>query len=313
MANTWGASGTTWGIGDWGDQTTTTVVLSGLSITSTLNSDGVKSFPESGWGSDAWGTENWGESASTVALSGFSITASQGTLALAAALDGWGRGTWGEDDWGDDTLTVFPTGYSITGSVGEATGFSEQGWGRATWGNEPWGESNSPTVSISGLSITATLGTLAYAQSESGWGRDEWGIGNWGENTTTVLPEGLEMTGGFGPDGWGSAPWDEIIAWGGTLRLETTQLSIAALTGIEATLSLGTPTISRLDMIFDITGPAAMSAGLGVLNINSGADHSQGVGSLLITGSLGSPRSLRSLRYDLTGYQKCYSMSSGLL
>ena len=40
-------------------------------------------------------------------------------------------------------------------------------------------------------------------------------------------------------------------------------------------------------MIFGITGPAAMSAGLGVPNINNGADHSQGVGSLLSTMSLG--------------------------
>ena len=96
------------------------------------------------------------------------------------------------------------------------------------------------------------------------------------------------MTGGLGPDAWGEAPWNEQIGWGGTLRLTTTQLSIAALTGIEITGSLGTPTISRLDMIFDITGPAAMSAGLGVPNINDGADHSQGVGSLLATGSVGS-------------------------
>ena len=82
--------------------------------------------------------------------------------------------------------------------------------------------------------------------------------GNWGENTTTVIPDGLEMTALQGPSGWGLSPWEEQVAWGGDLTFETTQLSIAALTGIEATLSLGTPTISRLDMIFDITGPAAI-------------------------------------------------------
>jgi len=289
MANQWGESGTTWSQGDWGQQNVTTVVISsGFSITATLGE--AQSYPEQGWGSDTWGTENWGESASTVSLSGFSITASLGTLDYAASIAGWGRDTWGENDWGDSSLTVTLSSLSITGSVGEATGFSEQGWGRSTWGNEPWGESNSPTVSLSGFSITASLGTLPYAQSESGWGRDEWGIGNWGENTTTVvLTDSFAITAAQGPSGWGQAPWNEMVAWGGDLRCETTQLSIAALTGIEATLSLGTPTISRLDMIFDITGPAAMSAGLGVLNINSGADHSQGVGSLLITGSLGSP------------------------
>ena len=70
------------------------------------------------------------------------------------------------------------------------------------------------------------------------------------------------MTGRLGPDGWGSAPWNEQVSWGGDLSLTTTQLTIASLTGIEATLSLGTPTISRLDMNFDITGPSAMSAGI---------------------------------------------------
>jgi len=286
MANTWGGSGTTWGKGDWGDQTTTTVVLSGLSITATL--DDVTAFPEQGWGSDTWGTENWGESGLLVPVTGYSITASLGDLAYAAAGDGWGRGTWGEDDWGDDTLTIPISGLLMTGSVGTPVAASEQGWGRSSWGNEPWGDSNSPTVSISGLSITAALGELPYAQSIEGWGRDEWGTGNWGENTTTVIIDGLEMTSLQGPSGWGQAPWDEMIGWGGDLRCETTQLSIAALTGIEATGSVGTPTFT-FDMNFDITGPAQMGAGLGVPNINNGADHSQGVGSLLSTMSLGTP------------------------
>jgi len=269
MANTWGESGTTWSQGDWGQQNVTTVVISsGFSITASLNADGVQSFPE----------------------------------------EGWGRSTWGSDDWGDFSLTIPVTGYSITGSVGEIAAFPNTGWGRDFWGEEPWGESFDPVVTLSSFSITGSLGTLPYAQSEEGWGRDEWGIGNWGENTTTVIVDGLEMTGRFGPDGWGSAPWDEMVAWGGDLRCETTQLSIAALTGIEATLSLGTPTISRLDMIFDITGPDAMSAGLGVLNINNGADHSQGVGSLLITGSVGSLG--HEMAYDLTGIEITASLGT---
>ena len=287
MANSWGASGTTWGQGDWGDQTTTTVVLSGLSITSSLGT--VEAFHESGWGADFWGSEGWGGGESIIPLTGFSITASLGDLAYSAATDGWGRHSWGEDDWGDDTLTFIPTGLSMTGSVGEASGFSEQGWGRAAWGEEPWGDSNSPTVILTDSFLaTASLGTLPYAQSEEGWGRDEWGIGNWGENTTTVILDGLEITALQGPSGWGQAPWNEMIGWGGDLTCDTTQLSIAALTGIEATLSLGTPTLA-FDMNFDITGPAAMGAGLGVLNINDGADHSQGVGSLLNTMSVGTP------------------------
>jgi|TARA_R110002020_G_scaffold190899_5_gene390532 hypothetical protein len=288
MANSWGGGTTTWGQGDWGDQTTTTVFLSGLSITASL--DDVLSFPEQGWGRDAWGDENWGDSNLTLDLTGFSITASLGDLAYAAATDGWGRQGWGDDDWGTDTLTFIPTGLSITGSLGTPVAASEQGWGRSTWGNEPWGDSNSPTIILTeSLLATASLGTLAYAQSIEGWGRDEWGIGNWGENTTTVIPDSFEITAGLGPDGWGQAPWDEMVAWGGDLRFETTQLTIASPTGIEITASLGSATISRLDMIFDLTTSFQMSAGLGVPSINNGADHSQGMSSFLGTMSLGTP------------------------
>ena len=160
-------------------------------------------------------------------------------------------------------------------------------WGTNVWGANSW-ESETVAVSLTGFSVTSSLGDLPYAGSVEGWGRDTWGSNQWGEDAIDVSLTGLEMTGGLGPDAWGEAPWNEQIGWGGTLRLTTTQLSIAALTGIEATLTLDPPTISRLDMIFDITGPAAMSAGLGVPNINDGADHSQGVGSLLATGSVGS-------------------------
>ena len=159
-------------------------------------------------------------------------------------------------------------------------------WGIQTWGVNSWG-SETVSVSLTGFSVTSSLGTLAYAQSESGWGRDTWGSNQWGEDALDVALTGLEMTGHQGPDAWGQAPWNEQISWGGGLTCDTTQLSVEVLTGIQGTLSLGTPAISRLDMIFDITGPAAISAGLGVPNINDGADHSQGVGSLLATASLG--------------------------
>jgi len=225
----------------------------------------------------------------------------------------WGESgtTWGQGNWGEQnnyTLTL-ETSLLTTGSLGTLAAYAEQGWGRAAWGSEIWGDSYDPVISVTGYSITASLGTLPYAQSEEGWGRDGWGIGNWGQNTTTVKDlSTFEMTTGFGPDGWGSAPWNEEVFWGGGLSLTTTQLSIAALTGIEATASLGTPTISRLDMIFDLTTSLQMSAGIGVLNINDGSDHSQGVGSLLITGSVGSLG--HTMAYDLTGIEATMSLGS---
>jgi hypothetical protein len=263
------------------------------------------------WGESGttWSQGDWGQqNVTTVVISsGLSITASLGE-ASSYNEHGWGRSTWGSDDWGDFSLTVFPTGYSITGSVGEIAAFPNTGWGRDFWGEEPWGESFDPVINLSGFAITASLGTLPYAQSTSGWGRDEWGSNQWGEDAVDIDLTGLEITGHLGPDAWGEAPWNEMVAWDGDLRCETTQLSTVSPTGIEATLSLGTPTISRLDMIFDITGPAAMSAGLGVLNINNGADHSQGVGSLLITGSVGSLG--HEMAYDLTGIEITASLGT---
>jgi len=69
MANTWNKAGTTWGYNSW-ESDTVTVSLTGISITSTLNSDGVVAFNEQGWGSDAWGDENWGESAISIPVTG---------------------------------------------------------------------------------------------------------------------------------------------------------------------------------------------------------------------------------------------------
>ena len=105
MANTWNKAGTTWGYNSW-ESDTVTVSLTGISITSTLNSDGVVAFNEQGWGSDAWGDENWGESGIDILPTGYSITASLGDLDYAGATDGWGRDSWGDGDWGQNVTTV---------------------------------------------------------------------------------------------------------------------------------------------------------------------------------------------------------------
>ena len=219
----------------------------------------------------------------------------------------WSQGLWGEQN--NNTVTL--TGLSMTGSLGEAFFYSEQGWGRDAWGSEIWGENYDPVIPVTGYSITASLGELPHAGSFEGWGRDSWGDNEWGTDAHTIYPTGFEMTAAQGPSGWGLSPWDEMVAWGGDLSLTTTQLSIVELTGIEATASLGTATISRLDMIFGITGPAAMSAGIGTPNINNGADHSQGLASLLATMSLGTPT--LELGVPLTGIQATMSVGSVLI
>ena len=177
-------------------------------------------------------------------------------------------------------------------------------WGESatTWGQNAWGQQSDVNLTLTSLLATSSLGSLAYAGSTEGWGRDAWGDNEWGTNIHTVpLTTSLEMTAGFGPGGWGISPWEEQVSWGGDLALTTTQLSIAALTGIEMTGSVGTPTYA-FDMInFAFSGPSQIGAGLGVPNINDGADHTQGMGSLLATGSVGTLD--HEMKYEISGLE----------
>ena len=269
-----------WGDDDWGTDTLT-VIPTGLSMTGSLGT--MTAAAEQGWGRSTWGNEPWGDSNSpVVALTGLSMTASLGTLAYSAATDGWSRLSWGENDWGTDSLSFIPTGLSMTGSLGTMAAAAEQGWGRSSWGNQPWGDSYSPVVNLTGLSMTGALGTLAYAQAEDGWGRDEWGTGNWGQNTTTVILDGLEMTGELGREGWGRNTWGSGT-WG---EQDTVTIEIGEpLTGFAITGSLGTAT-PLFDFKLVLTDSLLMTASRGAISINNGADHTQGLGGQLITGTL---------------------------
>ena len=85
-----------YGDGSWGvEGTNVTVIPTGLSITGTVNADGLESFPNTGWGRDQYGEEPWGDSYDPVInVSGFGITASLGELPYAQSESGWGRDEW---------------------------------------------------------------------------------------------------------------------------------------------------------------------------------------------------------------------------
>ena len=93
----------------------------------------------------------------------------------------WGESgtTWSQGDWGQQNVTtIYPSGLLSTSNLGTVTAFNEIGWGSDAWGIENWGASGL-TISVTGYSIAASLGTLDYAGSNEGWGRDERGYGNW--------------------------------------------------------------------------------------------------------------------------------------
>ena len=256
--------------------------------------------------SDSWNVLEWGQNSygtqdvANVYPTGVSITSDIGSV-IASADRGWGGDTWSNGEWGElNDDRVILTGLSFSADIGTAVGSSEQGWGRDTWGNEPWGESNSPTVALTGLSITSELGELPYAQSEEGWGRDEWGTGNWGQNTTTVALDGLSMSAHLGPDGWGINSFGDG-QWGGEFTFKPE--SIIVPTGQTLAADVGDITISRLDMIFSISAPGAIGAGIGTLGINNGSDHTQGLASFAVPAAIGSVVASPNTIAELSGLE----------
>ena len=209
--------------------------------------------------------------------------------------------TWGQGNYGQqNNFTTVVSGISLSANIGSLIASSEQGWGNSTWGTAPYGDSFSPVVSIDGLSITSELGELPYAQSEEGWGRDEWSIGNWGQNTTTVSIEGLSMSAHLGPEGWGINSFGDG-QWGGEFTFKPE--SIIVPTGQTVSADLGDLTISRLDMIFSISAPGTIGVGLGTPNINNGADHQQGLASLTAAAAIGSVTAIPNTIAELSGLE----------
>jgi hypothetical protein len=133
-------------------------------------------------------------------------------------------------------------------------------WGAQTWGAGTWNDQDSNAASVSGISLTATLGTLEFAGSANGWGRAEWNSGAWGI-TGSILASGQSLSASLGSIsvdakvevGWGRGGWGNR-AWGETF-------SVAAQ-GQQATISQGNVTPS-----IDFT---AVVSGLDLLTITQG-------------------------------------------
>ena len=136
----------------------------------------------------------------------------------------------------------------------------KQGWGRLGWGSQAYGDS--PTVTLSGLSATTSVGTDITVEVRPGWGTLDWGENGWGS-----VEEGIE----------------NLIGIGATSSIGTPIIEIGVpLTGVSATASCPT----QLDIPQLITGVSA-TVSEGQLNLNDGADHVQGLASLVGTSSVG--------------------------
>ena len=171
-----------------------------------------------------------------------------------------------------------------SGMGGQANTVDSDTWGMLTWGLNTWGTQDSVSVPLTGLSTTTSLGTV-IAASEDGWGADAWGDNTWGENAINVSIDGLSMSAALGPEGWGvnsfgNGQWGDPFAFN--------PASIIVPTGQTLSADVGDLTISRIDMVFSISAPGAIGAGIGTLGFSNGTDHSQGLASLTVGSAVGS-------------------------
>tara|TARA_R100000781_G_scaffold29855_1_gene21907 strand:- start:48 stop:872 length:825 start_codon:yes stop_codon:yes gene_type:complete len=156
--------------------------------------------------------------------------------------------TWGTNRWG---------------TTNEIT----QGWGADLWGSGgSWGQANDEIVSLTGLSATSALGSITVVQ-RPGWGTLDWGENGWGtvESAVLNLTAPTEMTSSVGA---------------------ITPADVVGLTGQEATSSVGEFTFILSPTITPTGQVATVSEGQ--FNINNGADHTQGLTTLVGTTAVGS-------------------------
>jgi len=146
-----------------------------------------------------------------------------------------------------------------------------EGWGRLGWGTQEWGEA--PGVTLSGQQATTSIGSITV-ELRPGWGTLDWGENGWGS-----VEEGIE----------------NLIGVGATSSVGSIIVGIGVpLTGVLATASCPT----QLDIPQLITGVSA-TASEGQLDLNNGADHTQGLTTLVGTTAVGSITV--GIGVDLTG------------
>ena len=157
--------------------------------------------------------------------------------------DFWGAGNWSANRWG--ISEIFTTG-----------------WGAKSWDSSgSWGDMGDETVFPTGLSLTSSIGSVTVdAEINTGWGRAAWNDDAWGIQGDVLLT-GQQATASVGS----ISPAD-----------------VMGLTGISATISLGTPVI-----IGDITQALTGQAGTTSVGSISPADV-MGVTGQAATTSVGS-------------------------
>ena len=226
-SNTWSAL--SWNVGNWSNQNNINLTLTGINLTTSLNS--VDAFPNEGWGSDRWGIENWGESGLKVNVTGNALSVS------LLPRNEWGELTWNSsiNNWGGIGVAEVALGVQqdITGqrlnltlnSVTEVITVDAfvTGLQLNTSLNEV---DTGPDANVTGQQLNLSVGTV-QAYNVEGWGRETWGEDVWGAEGfwETVFVTGQQINVSQGNEnidvsvivavssiaqvGWGVVGWSE--------------------------------------------------------------------------------------------------------
>ena len=203
-----------------------------------------------------------------------------GGTANTPTADTWGALGWSSNLWGTDEEFVV-------------------GWGAQAWNDGEWGEIKDPTVFLSGVSATASVGEL-ITFPEQGWGRDGWNDESWGESSFTVeLTAPDAITSNLGPNGWSNASYGDN-GWG---MFTLNPADAVGLTGVSSTSGVGSFSFT-IDATFTPSGVAATS---GVGEIDPTAEIVGPTGQA-ITSSVGSISPADAI--GLTGVSATFSIGS---
>ena len=134
------------------------------------------------------------------------------------------------------------------------------GWGARAWNDGEWGELKDETLTLTGVSATASVGDIV-AFPEQGWGRDGWNDESWGESSLTVeLTAPDAIVSDSGPNGWSNASYGEN-GWG---MFTLNPADVIGLTGVSSTSSVGSVSFT-IDTEFALSG-VAITSGVGAID-----------------------------------------------
>ena len=171
------------------------------------------------------------------------VHSGMGGQANTPTTDFWGAGNWSANLWGISEAFV-------------------TGWGAKAWNDGEWSQLSDETVTLSGQSITSSVGDVA-AFPLQGWGSDSWGDEAWGESSFTVeltAPDAITSSVSVG-SGFGDGSYGQEQGWG---QFVLNPADVMGLTGVSSTSGVGSVSFT-ISAEFALSG-VAITSGVGAID-----------------------------------------------